>query len=499
MSRNHNYSRKLRLESLEERRLLATVTNLNDSGSGSLRDAINTANAISGPETIDIVVTGTINLNSTLEIIDDLVINGPGADQLTINGQLGSTPGIDGDGWRVFDIDDLTFGTIAVEIRDLTITGGDVTIDGGGIRSYEDLTLERVTVEGNYGGGVFVNDGQLTVKESTFFDNTSGDYGAGVFLFDGSAEISNSTFSGNITTQDGGGIYNDSPSGTLTVNNSTFSDNGAVNGGAIYTTDFATGTTINNNILANSVGAIDDVDGPGAYSGTHNLIETGSVSGLTNTVTGDPGLGALAFNGGTTQTHALSGGPAMDAGNATLSGIPATDQRGESRIAVSGLDLGAFELQESSSAPEDLNNDGYVDGLDLGVLLGSWLQSVGPEFGEFTGTPPVDGLDLGILLGAWNPQPFEPEGEGELHDLALGTVNASVTDAALAWMLAEEVTEEDAPIIETIRIEPSSQVPRSTSAASTQKNESPYATQPKASSQSPAKENLEIELLDIVI
>lgn len=54
---------------------------------------------------------------------------------------------------------------------------------------------------------------------------------------------------------------------------------------------------------------------------------------------------------------------------------------------------------------EDLNNDGFVDGLDLGILLGNWNTNTTPDQGELDGTPPIDGLDLGILLGAWNPPP----------------------------------------------------------------------------------------------
>jgi hypothetical protein len=57
-------------------------------------------------------------------------------------------------------------------------------------------------------------------------------------------------------------------------------------------------------------------------------------------------------------------------------------------------------------APEDLNIDGFVDGLDLGILLGNWRQFVPPSGGELDARPPVDGEDLGILLGAWNPQPL---------------------------------------------------------------------------------------------
>jgi len=57
-------------------------------------------------------------------------------------------------------------------------------------------------------------------------------------------------------------------------------------------------------------------------------------------------------------------------------------------------------------APEDLHMDGFVDGLDLGILLGSWNQSTTPDLGELNGIPPVDGLDLGLFLGAWNPPPL---------------------------------------------------------------------------------------------
>ncbi|MEO2049400.1 MAG: PEP-CTERM sorting domain-containing protein [Pirellulales bacterium] len=53
--------------------------------------------------------------------------------------------------------------------------------------------------------------------------------------------------------------------------------------------------------------------------------------------------------------------------------------------------------------PADLNQDGFVDGLDLGIQLGNWGQVVTSDEGELNATPPVDGLDLGILLGAWAP------------------------------------------------------------------------------------------------
>ena len=74
---------------LEERALLSTVTvtNTNDNGPGSLRDAIN--NAVSG-EVIDFAKSayGTINLTSGPLAINfiNLTIQGPGPNKLTISG-----------------------------------------------------------------------------------------------------------------------------------------------------------------------------------------------------------------------------------------------------------------------------------------------------------------------------------------------------------------------------------------------------------------------------
>ena len=76
----------------------AVVTTANDTGPGSLREAI--TNAIAG-ETITFAVSGAITLSSgELLIAKDLTIAGPGATQLTV--QRGSTAGIPD--FRIFNI-----------------------------------------------------------------------------------------------------------------------------------------------------------------------------------------------------------------------------------------------------------------------------------------------------------------------------------------------------------------------------------------------------------
>ena len=69
---------------------IITVTNLNDSGPGSLRQAIADATPA---ETIDFAVTGKITLTSgELVINKDLTLIGPGATNLTATGTLPDLP-----------------------------------------------------------------------------------------------------------------------------------------------------------------------------------------------------------------------------------------------------------------------------------------------------------------------------------------------------------------------------------------------------------------------
>ena len=63
------------------------MTNTNDNGRGSLRQALTIAN---DGDTINFAVTGTITLTSGgLPINKNITISGPGADQLSIDGNQG--------------------------------------------------------------------------------------------------------------------------------------------------------------------------------------------------------------------------------------------------------------------------------------------------------------------------------------------------------------------------------------------------------------------------
>ncbi len=171
-----------------------SVSNINNSGPGSLRQAILDANANGvGQDTIDFDSSfsfpRTIVLTSgELDIKSSLIINGPGADLLTVSGNNVS---------RVFNID----GIYNVLFNHLTIANGNAET-GGGIRimgaTVADSTIINNTAIGQSGGGIN-NSGvagrpaqTLTITNSTIRDNTSSQFGGGLETF-AAAIISNST------------------------------------------------------------------------------------------------------------------------------------------------------------------------------------------------------------------------------------------------------------------------------------------------------------------
>ncbi|MCA9007625.1 MAG: hypothetical protein KDA70_20300, partial [Planctomycetaceae bacterium] len=201
------------IETLEDRTLLTAfiVQNTDDSGAGSLRDAIAQANLNAGADTITFdasLASQTIVLSDEILISDGVTILGLGADQLTLDGNGNS---------RIFNIDDSFEETeIVVELSGLTLTNG-FAIDGGAIVNYEDLTITDSIVSGNHasnslfqaGGGVYSAAGSLAVTGSYFTEN-SGYRGGGIATVNTMLTVTQSTFFAN-TAQEGGGISFESP------------------------------------------------------------------------------------------------------------------------------------------------------------------------------------------------------------------------------------------------------------------------------------------------
>ncbi len=340
------------------------VDGLSNDGTCTLREAVISANkdtssgskpgeckAGSGADTIEfkfstrgswvIKITKTDNgkedasASGDLDILGSLTIQGPGADQLTVEAVNAKD--------RLFHI--LQSSTNAT-ISGLTLKGGNVSSNGGSVYNNGTLKLVESVITGNAasgeGGGVYNSaSGNLTIEGSTIAGNTARGNGGGI-AGSGVIDLSNSTLANNRSLKSGGGI---SSTMIATMNHVTVAYNqAAARGGGV----FVAGGTFNlqNTILAANTGA-GDCSGSLVSQG-YNLIQNQAgctVTAAAGDISGQPaGLAsALASNGGTTPTLALlDGSLAIDAG-ATGIACLATDQRGVPRPRGQACDIGAYE------------------------------------------------------------------------------------------------------------------------------------------------------------
>lgn len=384
------------------------------SGKCTLRAAIQEANASPGvPDTISLpegVYTLTIaGANEDASATGDLDITYNSGGVYIYGTSLGKVI-IDGGGIdRVFEI---CCQTNLLHLEELTVRNGRLqpgrlgSYDhghGAGIHNHGDLELKNVTISGNtvdnsgsantWGGGGLTNGCGRQATPAT----------AGCPLHaNGDATLTNVTISGNrvIGAGKGGGIENGA---LLSLANVTISDNAAPagNGGGISNnTSTADGfVSLRNTIVANSpaggncLGAFNSLGYNISSDGTCAFAAAGDRNST------DPRLGPLQDYGGSTATHALLGGLAIDGG--TNTNCTASDQRGVSRPADGNLngastcDIGAYEVEPvdmrisyMSSSPDPVRaGDSLIYMIDV--------RNGGPSIAS--GVTLVDTLPAGVI------------------------------------------------------------------------------------------------------
>ena len=401
----------------------------------SLRGAIQRANTASGAVTINLP-EGSFNLFGRASDDDDDEANqagdlditkvgssisliGAGADKTTLNGNHND---------RILDVADTYTATTHLYLKDLSLTNGGTafTVNGGAIRSYGSVDLDKVIISNSIaqnGGAIYIQSRYtetLTVNRSIFTNNNASLDGGAIYNVSELASINNSTFDHNNASGKAGLPFGNEGSGrgaailnktNLVVNNSTFfvnnakNDAGAImnyafegmhanttinnstfnlNGNAVsnYTNGNGLGsttavTTISNSVLANStlsencVNRIEDKEKGVAtiVNGGHNLdsgVGCGFGSNGDSLSGEDARLGNLEENGGLTPTVALlEGSPAINGGNP--GSCIARDQRGLSR--ESTCDMGAYEYGAAPRLTPLLGSRGSLPDGSSGVAL----------------------------------------------------------------------------------------------------------------------------------
>jgi CSLREA domain-containing protein len=407
-----------------------TVTNTNDVGAGSLRQAIETSNATFSSDTINFD-PGVFSTPQAISVIDssleiapgsNVVINGPGANLVNIssnrqniNFYVNTSATAEINGLTVSEglLGIYNFGTLTLNnliVRDNGTNGGiygigTTTINnsviknnegrgsGAGVQNDLIMTINNSTISDNTlfgtssssscGGGVANRFGTMTITNSTIKNNstTNNNRGGGGFCnsLGGQSHLTNVTITGNSAIS-GGGILNDGSS--LNITNSTVAINTADGeGGGVFNNASFGSSTLNsaNSIFANNTAQTSPDFGGILTSQGYNLVAditgttiegdtTGNITGINPQLDPD----GVKNNGGATETIALTANsPAIDA--ADPNNFPVTDQRGlprpfdGDRNGSALPDIGAFEFSEQDfDARARFDMDG--DGkTDIGV------------------------------------------------------------------------------------------------------------------------------------
>lgn len=420
------------------------VTNTDDSGVGSLRDALAQANGLAGTDTVTfdpLLSNSTITLTTgTLEITDDIVIDASSGGGVIVSGDdasrvmsaggdvdveligLGLTAGDGGLGGAILVGGDLTLRNVAISNSTASIGGGAALVvgdafvydslittnsadEGGGLAVLGTALIDNTTLSNNTatdnGGAMVVGESQLTIIDSTVSNNegcTADGDGGGLAAL-GPVTISNSVISDNTCTSgDGGGLHVESdevlPRIVHIDTSTSMTGNTAKDGGAL----FASGVVVSIADSSLSANAASD-DGGAIYALDIELVIDDSTLSL-NTAADNGGVlymevGTVDIGGSTlSENTATDNGGALVVGAADLTIADSTLSNNSA-----GKDGGAFELIDGAltmTATKVDDNDAGEGGGGLAIDTSEAVLEIGG--GSVSGNTASDGAGGGIWL-----------------------------------------------------------------------------------------------------
>ena len=325
---------------MEERTLLSgfVVSNIDDSGPGSLRQAILDANDQSGDNDITFDPTAFATSQTITLTSGQLELSNTSGTETITSPAAGVTVSGGGNS-QVFQVDT----GVTASISGMTITGGSTSGNGGGVYNNGGTTtltgcaingnsanngggvgstaggtttLIECTVSGNSastGGGVYEGfNGTLTLTDCTVNGNSTGGYGGGLFAIYDTTTLTNCIVSGNSASTGAGLFINNGQSGgSTTLTNCTISGNSATGTAGGMFMVWGTTTLANCTLSGNMAGG----EGGAVYNIYVNATLTNcTVSGNSASTGGGlyNGRGTITENLGNTIVAANTGGASPD-------------------------------------------------------------------------------------------------------------------------------------------------------------------------------------------
>jgi predicted outer membrane repeat protein len=377
-----------------------TVTNTNDSGPGSLRQALADAN---DGDTINFDPSVNTVTLTTAELVITKSITISASPQIVTVARASQTE------FRIFHV----MPGHSVEIDGLTISGGHITGGNGGgiLNDNSTLTIAHCTVSGNAivgtnsanSGGGISNSGTITLNQVNINNNNA--FGVGTLSSGGGISntgtmiIITGTVQGNMAFFSAGGILN---TGMLTITGSTISGNRTDNPGH---TGGSGGGIVNYGTLTIQDSTISGNTAPGGDFEGYG----GGIYGDNNTITNSTITGNSARRGG-----GVAGGGNI--AHTTFSNNSASQAGGAIYLSFSSLELGNTILKAGVSGVNIFttnggslithgynvcsdNGSGFLNGpgdqINTDPMLGPLQNNGGPTFTHelLKGSPAIDAGD----------------------------------------------------------------------------------------------------------
>lgn len=285
------------------------VTTLNDSGAGSLRQAIQYVNASGGPGLITFAVTGTINLASSLPpLLVNTTVQGPGTNSLTVNGG------------GLYELLALNVGTTnrvsGLRLINAASLNPGAALHNAGRTILESCVISNAVTLQSFGGALFNADGASLSATNCHFVNNRVRGGDG----ESRPEGSTSGGGGGGGAGLGGAIYTEGTD--LSLSGCTFTGNVAAggnggNGGGNRSTDSrgGHGGQPNRGLGGNAASVVGGAGGFGGGAGGGGRLAAGGTGGFG----GGGGGGGAKVDGGTGGSGGLGGQYAGTGGTAQSS------------------------------------------------------------------------------------------------------------------------------------------------------------------------------------